>query len=107
MNGTRYVAMIRKDLTFMVYNLYPDYNYPGKIKRVDVKVEGGRNEDKKITLEIELNIIDSTRDGASSGYTRFSSTVGTIFDVGLSPVDKNGYILRGQITVSKFFKSGY
>jgi hypothetical protein len=107
MNGTRYVAMIRQDLTFMVYNLFPDYNYPGKIKRVDVKVEGKSNEDKRITLEIELNIIDSARDGASSGYTRFASTVGTIFDVGLSPVDKNGYILRGQITVSKFFKSGY
>ena len=107
MNGTRYVAMIRQDLTFMVYNLFPDYNYPGKIKRVDVKVEGKSNEDKKITLEIELNIIDSARDGASSGYTRFASSIGTIFDVGLSPVDKNGYILRGQITISKFFKSGY
>jgi hypothetical protein len=107
MNGTRYVAMIRKDLTFIVYNLSPDYNYPGKIKRVDVKVEGKSNEDKKITLEIELNIIDSARDGASSGYTRFASSIGTIFDIGLSPVDKNGYILRGQITVSKFFKSGY
>ena len=107
MNGTRYVAMIRQDLTFMVYNLFPDYNYPGKIKRVDVKVEGKSNEDKKIILEIELNIIDSARDGASSGYTRFASSIGTIFDIGLSPVDKNGYILRGQITVSKFFKSGY
>lgn len=30
MHGTRYVSIIRKDLTFMVYNLYPDYNYPGK-----------------------------------------------------------------------------
>ena len=107
MNGTRYVAMIRKDLTFIVYNLSPDYNYPGKIKRVDIKVEGKSNEDKKITLEIELNIIDSARDGASSGYTRFASSNGTIFDIGLSPVGKNGYILRGQITVSKFFKSGY
>ena len=107
MNGTRYVAMIRQDLTFMVYNLFPDYNYPGKIKRVDIKVEGKSNEDKKITLEVELNIIDSIRDGATSGYTRFASAIGTIFDVGLSPVDKNGYILRGQITVSKFFKSGY
>ena len=55
MNGTRYVAMIRQDLTFMVYNLFPDYNYPGKIKRVDVKVEGKSNEDKKITLEMILN----------------------------------------------------
>lgn len=107
MNGTRYVAMIRKDLTFMVYNLSPDYNYPGKIKRVDIKVEGKSNEDKKITLEIELNIIDSTRDGAVSGYTRFASTIGTIFDIPLNAIDNKGNILRGQITVSKFFKNGY
>jgi hypothetical protein len=107
MNGTRYVAMIRKDLTFMVYNLSPDYNYPGKIKRVDVKVEGARNEDKKVTLEIELNIVDSTRDGASSGYTRFASSIGTIFDVGLTATNSQGNILRGQVTLSKYFKSGY
>ena len=107
MNGTRYVAMIRKDLTFMVYNLSPDYNYPGKIKRVDIKVEGGANQDKKITLEIELNMIDSARDGAVSGYTRFSSSIGTIFDIGLSATNSLGNILRGQITVSKFFKNGY
>ncbi|MEY4278459.1 MAG: hypothetical protein RL377_463 [Bacteroidota bacterium] len=107
MNGTRYVAMIRKDLTFMVYNLSPDVNYPGKIKRVDVKVEGGSNQDKIITLEIELNIIDSTRDGATSGYTRFASSIGTIFDVGLNATDSKGNILRGQVTLSKYFKSGY
>ena len=107
MNGTRYVAMIRKDLTFIVYNLSPDYNYPGKIKRVDIKVEGKSNEDKKITLEIELNIIDSSRDGATSGYTRFSSTIGTIFDVPLNAIDGKGNILRGQVTVSKFLKNGY
>ncbi len=107
MNGTRYVAMIRKDLTFMVYNLSPDINYPGKIKRVDIKVEGGRNQDKIVTLEIELNIIDSTRDKASSGYTRFASSIGTFFDIGLSAIDGKGNILRGSATLSKFYKSGY
>jgi hypothetical protein len=107
MNGTRYVAMIRKDLTFMVYNLSPDYNYPGKIKRVDVKVEGALNQDKKITLEVELNMVDSTRDGATSGYTRFTSAVGTFFDISLNATNNLGNILRGQITVSKFLKNGY
>jgi len=107
MNGTRYVAMIRKDLTFTVYNLFPDYNYPGKIKRVNVKAEGLPNEDKKVTLEIELNIIDSTKDGATSAYARFASSAGTIFDIGLSPVNAIGSILRGTVTISKFVKSGY
>ncbi len=107
MQGTRYVAMIRKDLTFMVYNLFPDFNYPGKIKRVNVSVKGEPNEDKIVTLEIELNIIDSARDGASSAYTRFMSSSGTIFDIGLSPIDGKGYILRGSATISKYFKNGY
>ena len=29
MHGTRYISKIREDLTFEVYNLYPDYVYPG------------------------------------------------------------------------------
>ena len=40
MHGTRYISQIREDLTFQVYNLYPDYVYPGKIKRVEITVEG-------------------------------------------------------------------
>jgi hypothetical protein len=91
----------------MVYNLSPDYNYPGKIKRVDIKVEGGSNQDKKIIMEIELNMIDSARDGAVSAYTRFTSTIGTIFDIGLTATNSLGNILRGQATISKFFKNGY
>ena len=34
MHGTRYISRIREDLTFQVYNLYPDYVYPGRIVRV-------------------------------------------------------------------------
>ena len=32
MQGTIYLARIREDLTFTVYNLFPDYVYPGKIR---------------------------------------------------------------------------
>ena len=39
MHGTRYISQIRQDLTFVVYNLYPDYVYPGEVIRVDVTVE--------------------------------------------------------------------
>ena len=38
MHGTRYISRIRPDLTFQVYNLYPDYVYPGRIIQLDVKV---------------------------------------------------------------------
>ena len=39
MHGTRYISKIREDLTFEVYNLYPDYMYPGRIIRIDIEVD--------------------------------------------------------------------
>jgi hypothetical protein len=40
MHGTRYIAQIREDLTFMVYNLFPDLSYPGKVIGVTVDIKG-------------------------------------------------------------------
>jgi hypothetical protein len=107
MHGTRYVSMIRKDLTFMVYNLFPDYNYPGKIEGVTVNVIGLPNSDKKLIIEIKLHAIDSSRDGASYGFTRISSSIGTFFDMYLNPVNGNPFLLRGEISITKFAKNGY
>ncbi len=107
MNGTRYISVIRPDLTFEVYNLFPDYNYPGKIIRTHVEVVGGAFEDKTVSLEIELNIMDNAFDGATSALTRFVSPIGTIKDMWLAPVNEEGSILRGEFTLSKFAKSGY
>ena len=52
MHGTRYISIIREDLTFVVYNLYPDYVYPGEVVRVDVTVEGEPEEYKTVEIEI-------------------------------------------------------
>ncbi|MEY2595642.1 MAG: hypothetical protein RI965_914 [Bacteroidota bacterium] len=108
MKGTRYISVIRPDLTFTVYNLYPDYNYPGKIKRTKLEVFGKENEDKKIVFEIELTIMNKAFDGATAAQCRFTSSIGTIQDMWLYPVSgTNGSILRGEVTLSKFAKSGY
>lgn len=108
MQGTRYVSIIRKDLTFQVFNLFPDYNYPGKIKKVDVQVNGLPNEDKELVIRIELNKIDEKQDGATSGFTRVSSSIGTFFDMAFNPVDNGkGFILEARRTITKFAKSGY
>lgn len=108
MQGTRYISIIRKDLTFQVYNLFPDYNYPGKIKKVDVQVNGLPTEDKELVIRIELNKIDEKQDGASSGLTRLTSSIGTFFDLFFNPVDNgNGFILEGRTKLTKFAKSGY
>lgn len=108
MQGTRYVTIIRKDLTFQVYNLFPDYNYPGKIKKVDVEVNGLPEDDKELVIRIELNKIDPKQDGAKNAFIRITSSIGSFYDMWLSPIDNgNGFILEGRITISKFSKAGY
>ena len=109
MHGTRYIAQIREDLTFTVYNLYPDYTYPGKVTKVEVDVVGGSEEDKLVTIRATLNSSDPELDGASGAYIRFTSGSGTLHDIRLSP--ENGQqtdsVLVGTTTFNKFEKSGY
>lgn len=107
MKGTRYISIIRPDLTFQVYNLFPDYNYPGKIKRTKIDVYGKADEDKRIVLEIELTIMNKAFDGGDWASGRFQSSIGTIKDISLSPVNAEKSILRGEMTLSKYAKSGY
>lgn len=115
MSGTRYISKIPDHLTFEVLNLNPDYDYPGKIKRLNVKVEGAPEEDKKVTIEIELNHVDGMDDGASWVITRVASpqfidTDGNkqsqYYDFTLRPVDGNVHLLRGERIFSKYSKMG-
>ena len=112
MHGTRYISKIREDLTFEVYNLYPDYVYPGRITRIDIQVEGEPEEDKLITVEIEIHG-ESDLDAASRGFTRVWSQQGTRFDMWLSPIGSDGqhasagHILRGHQRLSKYAANGY
>ena len=112
MHGTRYISKIREDLTFEVYNLWPDYVYPGRIIRMDIQVAGDPEEDKFITVEIEIHG-ESDLDAASKGFTRVWSQQGTRFDMWLSPIGTNGqhipagHILRGQATLSRYAANGY
>ena len=115
MQGDIYVALIREDLTFEVYNLFPDYVYPGKIRRVDITVAGGPGEDKHFTLDLQMHASDRL-ESVRYADTRIYSDVGTYFDQRLYPVDEHGtYLpsdepgirLRGEYTLSKHFKAGY
>lgn len=115
MHGVRYISTIPDHLSFEVLNLWPDYDYPGKIKRVNVTVDGAPEEDKTITLEIEINHIEGYEDAASGAITRVTSpefyddgkSYSQIFDIRLDPVDGNPYILRGSNTVPKYGKAGH
>ena len=112
MHGTRYISRIREDLTFQVYNLYPDVIYPGRIIRVDIQVDGEPEEDKEITIELELHRESDFETAQATNILLFSSK-GTYFYFRFYPVDANGqrvnasHILRGQKTLSKHAAHGY
>lgn len=112
MHGTRYISRIREDLTFQVYNLYPDVTYPGRIIRVDIQVDGEPEADKEITIELELHQ-ENDSDTAQATQLRIFSTKGTYLEIWLYPVDANGqkinagHILRGTKTLSKHAAHGY
>jgi alpha-tubulin suppressor-like RCC1 family protein len=113
MQGSVYVSRIREDLTFEVLNLYPDYDYPGKIKSVDVLVEGRPEQDKKATITVKIHTMPGVLDGATKGILRISSELGTFRDMTLFPIDENNasvassHVLRGSLTFSKYAKAGY
>ncbi len=107
MNGYRYIAQVREDLQFEVLNLFPDYDYPGKIKRVDVYAHGDHGSDKRVIVEIELLNREGFQDGANWARTRLYSENDTFVDMYLYPVNGNNHILRGQVTIPAHAKSGY
>ena len=109
MKGAKYVSVIREDLTFEVFNLFPDYDYPGKIIRTKITVSGLPEEDKLLTVEIELNDEENLFDGASHAYLRMYSVEKTdiFFDMYLFPINEKGSILRGSLDILNIFKAGY
>ncbi len=115
MHGTRYISRIRADLTFEVYNLYPDVVYPGRIIRVDIQVRGEPEEDKEVTIELEIHG-ESEFDTVTQSQLRIFSAKGTYFEIWLFPIDSNGqriprgstsHILQGRKTLSKYVHHGY
>ncbi|MFT4762948.1 MAG: hypothetical protein ACI9OH_000032 [Oleispira sp.] len=119
MAGVTYLQTIRDDLTFEVLNLYPDYVYPGKIKNVEIKVEGGAGEDKRVTIDLKLHTtqenctLESCLEGASSAFTRIFSEIDTFQDIHFYPVNENGQRskisdrLRATFTLPETAKNGW
>ena len=109
MQGNIYISQIQENLTFKVYNLYPDYVFPGKVKKLFVSVDGAPTEDKTVTVEIKLHALDEILEGAAWARMRIFSTADTYFDLYLNP--QNGQnldtTLRGTFTLSKYAKSGF
>ena len=104
MHGTRYISQIREDLTFEVYNLYPDYVYPGRIIGVRITVTGGPEDDKHIAVELKIHR-ESEFDGVSGASIRVRSSKGTTFNIGNKTYD--GDIIRGSAVLSRYAVGGY
>ena len=110
MHGTRYISQIRQDLTFVVYNLYPDYVYPGEVIRVDVTVAGEPEGYKQVTIEIETHT-ENELDYSTGGRVFFRLLNDdrnhlNNFSVDLRPIDAEGNILRGEKTVQAYQAKG-
>ena len=103
MQGSIYISQIREDLTFEVYNLFPDYVFPGKIRRVDIRVEGAPEAHKRITIEIELHALDNDAEGATQADIRVRSDADTFFDIRLYPRDESGRrVAQGVVDSARF-----
>lgn len=115
MHGTRYISIIREDLTFVVYNLYPDYVYPGEVVRVDVTVTGEPERYKSVEVEIETHT-ENELDFSTGGRVLFQLLERDLegdgkgrryFAVRLRPVGaKQSNILRGNTTVPSSYATG-
>ncbi len=111
MHGTRYISQIREDLTFVVYNLYPDYVYPGQVVRVDVTVDEFERS-KHVQIEIETHT-ENKLDYSTGGRVFFRLLKGdskrkSDFNVELRPVAKGGSnILRGSVHIQEWQAKGY
>lgn len=104
--GTTYAARIDPSRSFEVRNLAADEEAPGRIRLVDVRLEGARDADKLVTIVIELLAADAVHGGAESASMRVFSETGTYVDVRLLPTDDSGSVLSGTFELSRYAKSG-
>lgn len=115
MQGTVFISKIREDLTFPVLNLYPDQSYPGSIKKVDVSVKGAANQDKELTVRIEVETatcmsknaacFSAVRDGKILASSRYLGPYENALGIILTAVSAN--VLEGRIPVSKYKPAGW
>ena len=113
MHSNSYVSIIRPDLTFTVLNLYPSYEYPGKIKRITTSVTGAAEEDKTLTVEFEITPFSANANPATAIRARIFSPVSvaapvaSYFDMYFNAANTSNTIFRGTLTLSRHLRSGY
>lgn len=112
MFGNSYVSQIRPDLTFEVLNLFPTYDYPGKIRRTSVVVTGAPEEDKVLHIEIEVEPSESPAAHIygrlfSSSSVEYPSAVWVDFYLHPAADSDDNSLFVGTVHLSKHVRSGY
>ena len=113
MGGSQYILSIKEELTFEVYNINPDYVYPGSITDINVRVKGNPYEDKRVDFTMYL----SGDEKVDASFVQFrispinderGTHTAQFVDVQLFAKFENGrWVLRGSTSISKYSKSGY
>jgi len=113
MLSNSYVSVIRPDLTFTVLNLFPNYDYPGKIKRISTAVTGAPTEDKVLKVEIEITPFSKDSNPASAIRARILSPVNpenpiaAYFDMYFLPVNEESTVFQGTMVLNTHARKGY
>lgn len=100
-----YVVLVDEQFTFEVFNLSPDYRFPGKIIATNIEVSKLEDGNNRVVATIELS--RKTQKGATSAEALTISRVGTKEDLTFSPVGNEGFVLRAETVISKYAASGY
>lgn len=108
MNGEIYIATVREDLTFEVYNLYPDYAFPGRIVEFSVDIEGAPEEDKLVTFTIKLDTHGDEKFGSAGARMRITSTKCLqMYDTYFVPVNGDNSVLQATLIMSRYSAADY
>lgn len=106
MNSQEYMIKIDENMTFEVYNNFPDYDYPGKVSEIEIDVTGRADEDKQVTVIMKVDTRGDVQYGATKAYTRITAPDGRFYDLWLDATDDTQSVLKGTLTVSKYACSG-
>jgi len=116
MQGSRYISKIREDLTFEVFNLYPDYTYPGNISALKVEITGAGEDNKLLNIRVEVAQADCASGAKNCPDEVMSGTIRIIgpytdtpypqqLGFGLGKVGRN--VLEGGAPISKYAAAGW
>jgi hypothetical protein len=117
MHGSRYIRELRKDLSFPVLNLWPDYSGPSGIREASAVIRGNAADDKFLSVNLSLYGTDLRTNGALRGnllLVRRGSSGDSISDISIDctahnpdPVYKVSLELKCYKYISKYVEGGY